>query len=94
LGKRVRLGVAGSIVDNSASTAPRIVVPKVSLKTSDLRNTKIVEFDVTKMTFPDVPEKNVFAQIVVRGLSEGAGAGDRAAAVVEPITGDAPTRGI
>ena len=46
------------------------------------------------MTFPDVPEKNEFAKIVVRGLSKCAGTGDRATAIVEPVTGDAPIRGI
>jgi hypothetical protein len=32
--------------------------------------------------------------IVVRGLTERAGTGDSATTVVEPITSDAPTRGI
>ena len=44
------------------------------------------------MTFPDMPEKNVLAEVSVRGLTERAGTGDGAAAVVEPIAGDAPVR--
>jgi hypothetical protein len=89
-GNRIRLSVAGSIVDNHASTASRLVVPKVSLKTSYPCNTEIIEFDVSKMTFPDVPEKNVLAKIVVRGLAERAWTRDGATAIVEPITGDVP----
>jgi hypothetical protein len=90
----VRLNVVGPIVDNNAGTNACIVVPKVSVKTSYLYNTEIIEFDASKMTFPDVIEKNVFAKIIVWGLTERAGTGDSATAVVEPITGDAPIRGI
>jgi hypothetical protein len=42
------------------------------------------------MTFPDVPEKNVLAKIVVRGLTERAGTRNGTAAVVKPITGNVP----
>jgi hypothetical protein len=41
------------------------------------------------MTFSDMPKKNVLTQIVVRGLTERARTGDGAAAIVEPITGEA-----
>jgi hypothetical protein len=85
-----RLSVARSIVDNYASTGQRLVGPKVSLKVSYYGYTEIIEFDVIEMTFPDMPEKNVFAKVVIWGLCERAGTGNRAAAVVEPITLDAP----
>jgi hypothetical protein len=91
---RVRLSVAGSIVDNHASTASRIVVPKVSIKTPHLDDTEIIEFDISKMAFPDVPEKNMLTVIVVWGLTKCARASDGTTAVVEPITSDAPIRGI
>jgi hypothetical protein len=91
---RVRLIVAGSIVDNYASTASRIVVPKVSIKTPHLDDTEIIEFDISKMTVPDMPEKHVLAKIVVWGLTKCARASDSTTAVVEPITSDAPIRGI
>jgi hypothetical protein len=90
----VRLKVVGSIVDNNAGTTACIVVPKVSVKVSYLCNTEIIEFDVSKMTFPDVIEKNVLAKIVVWGLAKCAGASDSATAVIEPFTSEAPIRGI
>ncbi len=89
---RVRLDVAGPVVDKSAGTASRIVVPNVSLKTSDQYNTEIVEFDLSKMTFLNVPKKNVLAVVVVRRLAERARTGNGAAAVVEPIASDVPIR--
>ena len=46
------------------------------------------------MTFPDMPEKQVLATIVVWSLSKCAGTGDSATAIVEPITSDAPIRSI
>jgi hypothetical protein len=42
------------------------------------------------MTGTDVPEENRLAEAVVRGLREGAGASDGAAAIVESITRDVP----
>jgi hypothetical protein len=63
-----------------------------SFKTPHLDDTETIEFDFTKMTFPNVPKKHVLAKIIVRGLSKGTGTGDSAAAVVEPVTGDTPIR--
>jgi hypothetical protein len=77
-----------------ASTACRIVVPKVSIKTPHLDDTEIIEFDISKMTFPDVPEKNVLAKIIVWRLTKCARASDSTTAVVEPVTSDAPIRGV
>jgi hypothetical protein len=87
---RPRLSVARSVVDNYASAPQRIVGPKVSLKISYYGYAEIIEFNVIEMTFPDMPEKNELTKVVVRGLSERAGTGNRAAAVVEPITLDVP----
>jgi hypothetical protein len=46
------------------------------------------------MTFLDVPEKNVLAEVVVRGLTEGAGTRNSTTAVVKPVASDVPIRGI
>jgi hypothetical protein len=40
------------------------------------------------MTGTDVPEEDRLAEAVVRGLREGAGASDGAAAIVEPVSRD------
>jgi len=42
------------------------------------------------MAMSDVPEQHRLAEAVVRGLGEGAGARDSAAAIVEPVSGDVP----
>src|SRR5262249_44767939 len=52
--------------------------------------TKTVEIDIAVMALPDVPEQHRLAEAVVRGLGERAGAGDSAAAIVEPVPRDVP----
>src|SRR6266436_2078510 len=49
------------------------------------------EIDIVVIASPDVPEQNRLAEAVVRGLREGAGARDGAAAIVEPVSRDVPT---
>jgi len=44
------------------------------------------------MTLVDMPEQNEMAFTIIRRLSEGAGAGYRAAAIVEPVAFDMPIR--
>jgi hypothetical protein len=73
-------------------TATCFEVPQVTLKSSYPCNAKVIEFNVSKMTFPDVPEKNELANIVVWGLAKSAGTRYRAATVVEPITSETPIR--
>jgi hypothetical protein len=42
------------------------------------------------MTTSDVPEQDRLANAIVWGLGEGTGAGDGAAAIIKPVTGDLP----
>ena len=42
------------------------------------------------MTTSNVPEQDRLADAVVRGLGEGAGAGDSTAAIIEPVSRDLP----
>ena len=50
----------------------------------------IVEINISVVTTSDVPEQDRLADAVVRSLGESAGAGDRAAAIIEPISSDLP----
>jgi len=57
---------------------------------ADPHKAEIVELDVAIVTFPNVPEKNNLAEVVVRRLTERAGTRNGTATVVEPIAGNAP----
>src|ERR1700757_3958155 len=46
------------------------------------------------MAFADAPEQHGFAEAIVRRLCKGAGARNRAAAVVEPVADDMPARNV
>jgi hypothetical protein len=50
--------------------------------------------NVAEMTFSDMPDKHALARIVGRRLSKFAGAGNVAAADVEPIAGEPPIRNV
>jgi hypothetical protein len=50
--------------------------------------------DVAVMVLADVPKQHRLAKTVVGHLGEGARAGNRAAAVVEPLAGDVPIRNV
>src|SRR5262249_11923333 len=56
--------------------------------------TEIVEPDTAVMTLADVPEQHGLAKTIVGCLGEGAGAGNRAAAIVKPVTDDMPARNL
>src|ERR1051326_2619544 len=46
------------------------------------------------MPFADMPEQDRLAKAVIRRLAEGAGTGNRAAAIVEPVADDVPIRDV
>ncbi len=92
LQKRFHLNIVGSIVNNMTGTTARVELPQVTLETSDPRNTEVIEFNVAKMTFPDVPEKNELTNVVVWSLAKCAGARHCATAIVKPIASETPIR--
>src|SRR5436190_20949326 len=83
--KRRHLPVAGMFVDIHAANPSRLSCPEVALPTADAHKAQIVEFDVAVMALADVPKQHRLAKTVVGRLGEGARAGNRAAAVVEPL---------
>ena len=76
--------------EKTAGTASPLIIPNVPLETSYQHNREVIEFDIAEMTLPDVPEKDVLAEVLVRGLTEGAGTGNGTTAVVKPVASDAP----
>src|SRR5262249_462970 len=88
--ERVCLPLIGTLVDEKASPSFSHSPPHISFPPSDAEEAETVELDVAVVATLDVPEEHRLAVAVVRGLGEGAGTRDGAAAVVEPVSGDVP----
>src|SRR5436190_15987388 len=88
------LPVVGVLVDVEAGNATHLARPQIALPAADPYKAQIVEFDVAVMPLADMPEQHRLAEAVIRRLPEGAGTGDRAAAIVEPIADDVPIRDV
>src|SRR5207248_1583318 len=88
------LPVAGMFVDIHAADPSRLSCPEVALPAADPHKAQVVEFDVAVMALADVPKQHRLAKTVVGRLGEGARAGNRAAAVVEPLACDVPIRNV
>jgi hypothetical protein len=80
------------IVDVHAADPRGLSRPEVALPAADPHKTELVELDVAVMALADMPERHRFTETVIGRLSEGARARNRAAAVVEPVADDMPTR--
>jgi hypothetical protein len=89
-GKYFGLARIGALVDENAGASLGLSRPEISFPSSHTNEAEVVEPDITVMAIPDVPEQNRLAESVVRGLGEGAGARDGAAAIVEPVSDDVP----
>ena len=87
---KLALAIVGAFVDVETGRARRLSGPQIALPPADPDKAQIVEVDVAVMAALDVPEQYGVAEAVIRGLRKGAGAGDRAAAVVEPVADDVP----
>src|SRR5262249_30080425 len=64
--------------------------PEIAFPSSHPDEAQTVKIDIAVMALPDMPEQDRLAEAVVRGLGECAGAGDSAAAIVEPVSRDVP----
>jgi hypothetical protein len=84
------LALIGAVVDEDAGGPLGLSRPEIAFPSSHPDEAQTVEIDLSEMTTPDVPEKDRLAEAVVRGLREGAGASDGAAAIVEPVSRDMP----
>jgi hypothetical protein len=84
------LALVGAFIDEDAGGPLGPSRPQIPFPSSHADKAQTVEIDSAVMTGPDVPEKDRLAKSVVRGLREGAGTSDGAAAIVEPISGDVP----
>ena len=70
----------------------RFASPYVALKGSKGEQIQIIQLDLAKMTVPNMTRQHALAGVVRRGLGELTGAGDIAAANVEPVAGETPLR--
>jgi hypothetical protein len=84
------LVLVGAVIDEDAAGSLGPSRPQITFPSSHADKAQTVEIDIAVMTGPDVPEKDRLAEAVVRGLCEGAGASDGAAAIVEPISDNVP----
>jgi hypothetical protein len=89
-GQYFRLALIGTFVDKDAGSPLGLSRPQITFPSSHSDKAQIVETNIPVMTTSDVPEQDRLANAIVRGLGEGAGAGDGAAAIVKPVTGDLP----
>ena len=89
-GKHVRLALVGAVVNENAGRPLSLPRPEIAFPSSHPDEAQTVEIDIAVMAMSDVPEQHRLAEAVVRRLGEGAGAGDGAAAIVEPVSGDVP----
>src|SRR4051812_13904726 len=88
------LAVIGVLIDIEPSDPGRLARPEIALPTADPHEAQVVELNVAVMALADMPEQHRLAEAVIRGLSEGARTGNRAAAVVEPVADNVPVRNI
>jgi hypothetical protein len=84
------LALVGAVVDEDAGAPLGLSRPEIAFPSSRPDEAQTVEIDIAVMAVPDVPEQDRLAEAVVRGLGEGAGTRDSAAAIVEPVSGDVP----
>jgi hypothetical protein len=89
---REHLGLAliRAIVNEDAGATLGLSCPEIAFPFSHPNEAQTVEIDIAVTTMPDVPEQDRLAEAVVRGLGEGAGTRNSAAAIVEPVSGDVP----
>src|SRR5262249_18761801 len=92
--QRLHLPVVGMIIDVAPSEPRRLPRTEVALPSADPHKAEVVELDIAVMAFADVPEQHRFAEAIIGRLCKGAGAGNRAAAVVEPVADDMPARNV
>src|SRR5205085_10844499 len=88
------LPVIGMLVDVESGDAARLTRPQIALPAADSHKAQIVELDVAVMALAHMPEQHRLAKAVIRRLRKGAGACNRAAAIVEPVTEEVPMRDV
>jgi hypothetical protein len=79
------------LLDKDAGSPLGLSRPQITFPSSYSDEAQIVETNIPVMTTSDVPEQDRLANAIVWGLGEGARAGDGAAAIIEPVTGDLPS---
>jgi NAD(P)-dependent dehydrogenase (short-subunit alcohol dehydrogenase family) len=79
-------GIGAALVETFRNRNYRVVATSRSIKPCRDEGLVTVKGDGTS----DVPEQDRLANAIVWGLGEGAGAGDGAAAIIKPVTGDLP----
>src|SRR5262245_44430835 len=88
--KHLRLALVRALVNEDTSRPLCLPGPEIAFPAPNPEEAQTVESDVAVVALPDVPEENRLAVPVVWGLGKGAGAGDGAAAIVEPVADDVP----
>jgi hypothetical protein len=82
----------GCFIDEEAHCDRGLASPDVALKSSESDQVQIVEPDLAKITLSDMPCQHALAGVVRRGLGKLTGAGDIAAADIEPVASETPFR--
>src|SRR5262249_5260907 len=83
--KHVRRALVRALVDEETGRPLGLPSPEIAFPAPDPEEAQTVESDIAVVALPDVPEEDRLAIAVVRGLGKSAGAGNGAAAIVEPV---------
>jgi len=84
------MALVGTLVDEETGRTLGLTRPKITLPSANPDETETVEIDIAVPATLDVPKEDRLAEAVVWRLSEGAGARNSAAAVVEPLARNVP----
>src|SRR5262249_35158945 len=88
--KRPGLARIGALIDEDTRAPLDRSGPEIAFPPAHPDEAQAVEIHVAVVAAPDVPEQHRLAEAIVRRLREGARAGHRAAAMVEPVPRNAP----
>src|SRR5262249_16434048 len=84
------LPIVRVFIDIKAGNPACVARPQIARPPTDPHQAQIVEIDIAVATLADMPEQHRLAKAVIRCLGEGAWAGNRTAAIVEPVANDVP----
>jgi hypothetical protein len=90
-GQHLCLAVVSTFIDEDPTGSFGFACPEIAFPPSHPNEAQTIEIDLAIVAMRDVPEQDRFAEAVIGGLRERAGARYGATAIVEPVTRDAPS---